>query len=150
MQKRKKRVVPLVEPLEDRTAPALIASQIPLATLPPLNLTTAQVKQLIERAAAATTSDDAIVAVVDRMGNILGVRVEGNVSPMITGNTTLLNFSIDGAVAEARTAAFFSSNSAALTSRTIQFISQTTITQREVNSNPDIASSTSPLYGPGY
>src|SRR5260370_6278198 len=74
------KVVPLVEPLEDRTAPALISSQIPLATLPPLTLTTGQVKQLIQRAAAATSSDDAIVAVVDRMGNILGVRVEGNVS----------------------------------------------------------------------
>jgi uncharacterized protein GlcG (DUF336 family) len=150
MNYRKKNVVPLVEPLEDRTAPALIASQIPLATLPPLNLTTDQVKQLIQRAAAATSSDDAIVAVVDRMGNILGVRVEGNVSPTITGDTTLLNFSIDGAVAEARTAAFFASNAAPLTSRTIQFISQTTITQREVNSNPDIMPNTSPLYGPGY
>ena len=147
---RKAKVAPEVESLEDRTAPALIASQIPLASLPPLTLTTSQVQQLIERAAAATTSDDAIVAVVDRMGNILGVRVEGNVSPIITGNTTLLNFSIDGAVAEARTAAFFASNAAPLTSRTIQFISQSTITQREVNSNPDLADNTSPLYGPGF
>jgi uncharacterized protein GlcG (DUF336 family) len=150
MRNKIKRAVPLIEPLEDRTAPALIASQIPLASLPPLTLTKGQVKQLIQRAAAATSSDDAIVAVVDRMGNILGVRVEGNVSPIITSNTTLLNFSIDGAVAEARTAAFFASNAAPLTSRTIQFISQSTVTQREVNSNPDLMDNTSPLYGPGY
>src|SRR5260370_1499950 len=144
------KVVPLVEPLEDRTAPALISSQIPLATLPPLTLTTGQVKQLIQRAAAATSSHDAIVAVVDRMGNILGVRVAGNFSSAIAGNTTLLNFSIDGAVAEARTAAFFASNAAPLTARTIQFIRHSTITQREANSNPDIVDNSSPLYGPGY
>ena len=145
-----KMIMLVVESLEDRTAPALIASQIPLASLPPLTLTTAQVQQLIERAAAATSSDDAIVAIVDRMGNILGVRVENKVSSTITGNTTLLNFSIDGAVAEARTAAFFASNAAPLTSRTIQFISQSTVTQREVDSNPDLTDNTSPLYGPGY
>ena len=39
------------------------------------------------RAAAATASNDAIIAVVDRNGHILGVRVEGDVSPAITGNT---------------------------------------------------------------
>ncbi len=37
-----------------------------------------------------------------------------------------------------------------LTSRTVEFISQSTITQREVQSNPDIADPNSPLSGPGY
>src|SRR5262249_41222589 len=37
-----------------------------------------------------------------------------------------------------------------LTSRTIQFISQTTMTEREINSNPDILDPNSTLRGPGF
>ena len=47
---------PTIEPLEDRRLTALIASQLPLATLPQLALTTAQVDLLLKRAAAATGS----------------------------------------------------------------------------------------------
>ena len=47
-------------------------------------------------------------------------------------------FAIDGAVSLARTGAYFANDQAPLTSRTIQEISQTTITQREVQSNPDV------------
>jgi uncharacterized protein GlcG (DUF336 family) len=112
-------------------------------------LSTSDVNQLLQRAAAATPGDSAIVAIVDRGGNILGVRVEGNVSPLVTGNLSTLTFAIDGAVAEARTGAFFSSNQAPLTSRTVEFLSQSTITQREVDSNPDITDQNSPQFGPG-
>src|SRR5262245_15924870 len=124
---------PTIERLENRRLTALIASQLPLATLPPLALTTAQVDALLKRAAAATGSNDAIIAIVDRNGTLLGVRVEGGVSAAVTGNANTLGFAIDGAIAKARTGAFFSFNTAPLTSRTIQFISQSTITQREVN-----------------
>jgi uncharacterized protein GlcG (DUF336 family) len=137
-----------VEQLEPRLAPALIASQIAPALTAP-TLTPAQVSVLLQRAAAATSSDDAIVAVVDRAGNILGVRVEGNVSPTITGDPATLDFAIDGAVAEARGAALFSSDAAPITSRTVGFISQSTITQREVQSTPYITDPSSPLSGPG-
>src|SRR5438045_9675304 len=112
---------PQVEQLEDRVMPAFIASQLPLAVLPPLTLTTSQVSTLLQRAAAATADDNAIVAVVDRNGTILGVRVEGNVSAAITGDANVLDFAIDGAVAEARTAAFFSTNATPPTARPIQF-----------------------------
>ncbi|MBI2804480.1 MAG: heme-binding protein [Planctomycetes bacterium] len=145
-----RRFVPTVETLEDRTAPALIASQVPLAALPAMTLTTTQVDTLLQRAAAATGSDDAIIAIVDRAGNILGVRVEGGVSPALTGDADLLGFAIDGAVAKARTGAFFSSNADPLTSRTIQFISQTTITQREVESYTFDSNPSSTLGGPGF
>jgi uncharacterized protein GlcG (DUF336 family) len=138
---------PSFDRLEARDTPAIISSQHPLA--PPL-LTTSDVKSLLSRAAVATASNDAIVAVVDRGGNILGVFVEGGVSPAITGNHDNLVFAIDGAVAEARTGALFANDTAPLTSRTIQFISQTTITQREVESNPDLQSAASPLQGPGF
>jgi uncharacterized protein GlcG (DUF336 family) len=120
--------------------------------LPDQLLTTADVQALLERAAAAVNRNDAIIAVVDRNGTILGVRVESGVSPLITGNTTNLTFAIDGAVSLARTGAFFGNDQAPLTSRTIQMISQTTNTQREVDSNPDVPdpNGSSTVYGPGF
>jgi uncharacterized protein GlcG (DUF336 family) len=116
----------------------------------PDTLDATEVNTLLQRAAAATASDDGIVAIVDRGGRVLGVRVEGNVSPAITGNVHNLVFAIDGAIAEARTGAFFGNGGAPLTSRTIQFISQTTITQREVESDPSILDVNSPFRGPGF
>ncbi len=105
-------------------------------------LTTGDVDALLERASAATRSEDAIIAVVDRNGTILGVRVEANVNvtagPGATAieNDKALAFAIDGAVAKARTAAFFASNAAPLTSRTIRSLSQSTMVQRVVESSP--------------
>jgi uncharacterized protein GlcG (DUF336 family) len=113
-------------------------------------ISAAQVQQLLNRASAATPSRDAIIAIVDRNGRILGVRVEDGVSPLVTGNAATLTFAIDGAVAEARTGAFFGNAGAPLTSRTIEFISQTTVTEREVNSNPSITDPNSTLRGPGF
>ncbi|KAA5543720.1 hypothetical protein FYK55_11050 [Roseiconus nitratireducens] len=107
-----------------------------------------EVETLLSRASMATASDDAIIAIVDRSGRILGVRVEDGVSPAVTSDAETLAFAIDGAVAKARTAAFFSSNAAPLTSRTVRFISQSTVTQREVESSPTDAD---PAYrGPGF
>jgi uncharacterized protein GlcG (DUF336 family) len=113
-------------------------------------LTAVEVGQLLRRAAAASASNDAIIAVVDRGGNVLGVRVEAGVSPAITTSPERLTFAVDGALAEARSAAFFSTDAAALTSRTVQFISQSTITQREVESDPNVTDPNSPLRGPGF
>jgi uncharacterized protein GlcG (DUF336 family) len=142
---------PQIEQLEDRMMPAFIASQLPAAVLTtPLTLTTTQVQTLLQRAAGATGSDDAIIAIVDRNGTILGVRVEGHVASAVTGNTNVLDFSIDGAVSLARTAAFFSTNATPLTSRTVQFISQSTVTQREVNSYTFISAPSSTIGGPGF
>lgn len=106
--------------------------------------TNKEVEQLLDRAQAASASTDAIIAIVDRGGKILGVRVEPGVA------TSDLNFAIDGAVAKARTAAFFSNNQAPLPSRTVRFISQSTITEREVNSDPNIVDESSPNRGPGF
>lgn len=122
-----------VEPLEPRLVHA--AQQ----------LTAAEVGMLLDRASAATPRTDAIIAVVDRTGQILGVRTEADVP---TADVNLLGFMIDGAVAKARTGAFFSNGQAILTSRTVSHISQSTITQREVEANPNSAD---PLVqGPGY
>lgn len=114
------------------------------------NLTANEVQTILDRASAATSSNDAIIVVVDRNGRILGVRVEDGVSPTILNDPALLTFAIDGALAKARTGAFFANNGAPLTSRTVQFISQTTILEREVNSNPNIPDENSTLRGPGF
>ncbi|QDU63037.1 Hemolysin, chromosomal [Planctomycetes bacterium Pan216] len=111
-------------------------------------LTAAEVETLLQRASAATSSNDAIIVVVDRVGRILGVQIEDGVAPQfqVTGDAQV--FAVDGAVAKARTGAFFANNGAPLTSRTVEFISQTTITQREIESNPSVADPLS--RGPGF
>ena len=123
---------------------------VPHPVVVPAILTAGQVNQLLDRASAATASNDAIIAIVDRGGRLLGVRVEGGVDPAITGNPNNLVFAVDGALAEARTAAFFANDQAPLTSRTIQDLSQTTMTQREIDSNPSITDINSTLRGPGF
>jgi uncharacterized protein GlcG (DUF336 family) len=105
-------------------------------------LTAAEVGALLDRAAAATPSTSAIFAVVDRTGQILGVRTEANVV------TADLNFAINGAIAKARSAVFFSSGQGILTSRTVGYLSQSTITQREVEANP--TSLDESIRGPGF
>jgi uncharacterized protein GlcG (DUF336 family) len=116
--------------------------------LPDPTLTPALVQQLLQRASAAAKTQTAIIAVVDRNGDILGVRAESGVTFSSTAEEV---FAVDGAVAEARTAALFSSdfpNGSPLSSRAIQYISQSTITQREVDSSPESTNPTTA--GPGY
>lgn len=129
-------------------------------------ITACEVKRLLARGAAASASEDAIIAIVDRGGRILGVRTEQGVLAAMPDDLTLV-FAIDGAVAKARTAAFFSSGDSdfqatgPLTSRTVRFISQSTITQREVEGNPTVPNPlvddpfdpldpVSRTYGPGF
>jgi uncharacterized protein GlcG (DUF336 family) len=139
---------------DERVAAAILASQEYAPSDPPGDpgptLTATDVQTLLERAAAASASTDAIIAIVDRSGRVLGVRAESGVSPTLMADPVMRTFAVDGALAEARTGAFFANDQAPLTSRTIRFISQTTMTEREINSNPDIADPNSPLSGPGF
>lgn len=133
---------------------------VPVSSTEPV-IESSEVAQLLARAAAASRSEDAIIAIVDRGGTILGVRAEADVLReyrvgMGTERTTDFVFAVDGAVAKARTGAFFANGNgqgnglAPLTSRTVRFVSQSTITQREVESNPDITDPNSPRRGPGF
>lgn len=110
-------------------------------------ITAAEVETLLARAAGATSSQDAIIAIVDRGGRILGVRTEAGVLTNIPDSLTRV-FAIDGAVAKARTAAFFANNEAPLTSRTIRSLSQSTITERQVESNPTVPDPLNPAQNP--
>ena len=84
-----------------------------------LQISELEVKNLLERASRATTSNDAIIAIVDRAGQILGVRTEQDVVNTFAGRESDLVFAIDGAVAKARTAAFFSNGEAPITKFTM-------------------------------
>lgn len=133
-----------------QTAPSITTHVLP----PEPFITASDVEGLLNNAAKASIDKTAIIAVVDRSGHIMGVRVEQDVP--IHDQATMV-FAIDGAVSLARTGAFFANggdrtvhSAAPLTSRTVRFISQSTVTQREVESNPDIADPNSPLAGPGY
>ncbi len=131
--------------------PATPTPVIPAAAQSEFDITETEVTTLLQRASMATTSNDAIIAIVDRAGQILGVRTEQDVVNAYQGREKNdLVFAIDGAVAKARTAAFFSNGEAPITSRTVRFISQSTITQREVESNPNINQLNSPMRGPGF
>ncbi len=131
------------------SAGAAAAGSVVPAVIPTFpQLTEDDVKKLLELAGQASASDDAIIAVVDRQGQILGVRVEPGVDAGLQADPEKLVFAVDGAVAKARTAAFFANDDAPIiSSRTIGFISQTTVTEREVNSNPNTLVDT--LRGPG-
>ncbi|MDA1051860.1 MAG: dockerin type I domain-containing protein [Planctomycetota bacterium] len=123
-------------------------------------LSEADVTAFLARAAAASASEGAIIAIVDRGGRILGVRAEAGILTeykvgAIDERTSDFVFAVDGAVAKARTAAFFANGDGSgvvgpLTSRTIRFVSQSTITQREVESNPSITDLSSTIRGPGF
>jgi uncharacterized protein GlcG (DUF336 family) len=118
-------------------------------------LTAGEVAQLLDFATVVTPSEDAIIAIVDRGGNILGVRIEAGVPASAISTPANLAFSIDGAVAKARTAAFFANGDpdngtfAPITSRLVRFISQSTVTLREVNSNPNVPITDEFVRGPG-
>ena len=137
-----------VNPFPDEAA--ALAAQLALLARPQETLTADEVRLLLDRASAASASRDAIIAITDRNGRILGVRVEDGVAVEITGNTDKLVFAIDGALAKARTASYFGTDPAPLTSRIRAFLSHTTITEREVNSDPSITDPNSTLRGPGF
>lgn len=79
--------------------------------------------QAVVQAAASAVSDPLVIAVVDRLGNILGIYQEPGAPTTATANFGQVAEAQEVAVALARTAAFFSNNQAPLSSRTVRYIS---------------------------
>ncbi len=150
-------VAPMVDPIAE--AAAQFGAVAPAAVPPLMQLKADDVTKLLSTAAGLSDSNDAIIAIVDRGGTILGVRAESDVLAAIPDAETLV-FAVDGAVAKARTAAFFANGDlmsdqffdsgvgAPITSRLIRFISQSTITQREAESNPNHCNPATAAYDP--
>ncbi len=95
----------------------------PVVTPAAATLTTSEVDSIVRAAAAATSPTTAVIAVVDRAGNVLALYRKPDAPVTVTGNFSQQVSSNDVAVGLARTGAFFSNNQAPLTSRTVRFIS---------------------------
>ena len=97
----------------------------PPAEPPPATeqLSPIDVQMLVQAAATAAESDAIVIAVVDRLGNILGIYQPTTAPTMLPGNFGVLTPSNELAVSLARTGAFFSNDEAPLSSRTVRFIS---------------------------
>src|SRR5450432_1322251 len=95
----------------------------PVVTPSAATLTASEVDIIVRAAAAATSPPTAVIAVVDRAGNVLALYRKPDAPPTVTGNFGQQVSSNDVAVGLARTGAFFSNNQAPLTSRTVRFIS---------------------------
>ena len=86
-------------------------------------LTASDVDNIVHAAAAATAPTTAVIAVVDRAGNVLALFHKPDAPVTVTGNFSVQVSADDVAIGLARTGAFFSNNQAPLTSRTVRFIS---------------------------
>jgi uncharacterized protein GlcG (DUF336 family) len=99
------------------TAPA------PVTTPAAATLTASDVDGIVRAAAAATSPTTAVIAVVDRAGNVLALYRKPDAPLTAVGNFSTQASANEAAIGLARTGAFFSNNQAPLTSRTVRFIS---------------------------
>jgi uncharacterized protein GlcG (DUF336 family) len=95
------------------------------AVTPPPTLTAADVQSVVQNAASSVNSTTMVIAVTDRMGNILAVFSEPNAPATTAANFSTMVSTPEVAIALARTASFFSNSDAPLSSRTVRFISTT-------------------------
>jgi uncharacterized protein GlcG (DUF336 family) len=103
----------------------IICVSLALADDPPPILTAADVQSVVQNAAASVNSSAMVIAVTDRVGNILAVYRKPDAPALSIGNFSALVDTNELAVALARTGAFFSNSQAPLSSRTVRFISGT-------------------------
>jgi uncharacterized protein GlcG (DUF336 family) len=104
---------------------AAMAGFAALAQDPPPVLTAADVQSVVQTAAASVNSTAMVIAVTDRMGNILAIFRKPDAPATAIANFSAVADSNEVAVALARTASFFSNSQAPLSSRTVRFISGT-------------------------
>jgi len=89
---------------------------------PAPSLTAADVQTVVQNAAAAVNAP-MVIAVTDRVGNILAVFQTPGAPSTANANIGIQTDSNEVAVALARTASFFSNSQAPLSSRTVRFVS---------------------------
>src|SRR6202166_1771526 len=99
------------------------AVSTPASASATVTLTSADVDSIIHAAAAATSPTTAVIAVVDRAGNVLALYRKPDAPLTVTGNFGMQTSTNDVAIGLARTGAFFSNDQAPLPSRTVRFIS---------------------------
>jgi len=97
-------------------------SPTPPPVVVPVTLSTSDVNSVVQQA-AQSVNVPLVIAVVDRLGNILALLVEPGAPATAQGNFGQTVDTRDLAVSLARTGAFFSNDQAPLSSRTVRFIS---------------------------
>jgi len=90
---------------------------------PDATLTMADVQNIVAAAASSVNDNTLIIAVTDRLGNVLAVFRKPAAPAMAVGNYGKMINANDVAVGLAHTAGFFSNDQAPLSSRTVRFIS---------------------------
>jgi len=106
------------------TPPPGGASGFPEPPSPPdATLTMTDVQNIVSAAASSVNDPTLIIAVTDRVGNVLAVYRNPSAPAMAIGNFGMSINANDLAVGLARTASFFSNDQAPLSSRTVRYIS---------------------------
>ncbi len=88
-----------------------------------VTLSSSDVDSIVRAAAASTSPTTAVIAVVDRAGNVLALYRKPDAPLTVAGNFSTQTSTDDVAIGLARTGAFFSNDQAPLPSRTVRFIS---------------------------
>jgi uncharacterized protein GlcG (DUF336 family) len=99
------------------------AVSTPASASATVTLSFSDVDAIVHAAAAATSPTTAVIAVVDRAGNVLAVYRKPDAPLTVAGNFGIQTSTNDVAIGLARTGAFFSNDQAPLPSRTVRFIS---------------------------
>jgi uncharacterized protein GlcG (DUF336 family) len=99
------------------------ALNTPASASATVTLTSSDVDSIVRAAAAATSPTTAVIAVVDRAGNVLALYRKPDAPLTVPGNFAMQTSTNDVAIGLARTGAFFSNDQAPLPSRTVRFIS---------------------------
>src|SRR6202049_1070099 len=105
-----------------QTTPQSVANT-PASASTTITLTSSDVDSIVHAAAAATSPTTAVIAVVDRAGNVLALYRKPDAPLTVTGNFGIQTSTNDLAIELARAGAFFSSDRAPRPSRTVRFIS---------------------------
>jgi len=107
---------------QTQTNPQSAVNTVPPASAS-ITLTFSDVDSIVHAAAVATSPTTAVIAVVDREGNVLALYRKPDAPLTVAGNFGIQTGTNDVAIGLARTAAFFSNDQAPLPSRTVRFIS---------------------------
>jgi len=99
------------------------AVNTPASASTTVTLTSVDVDSIVHATAAATSPTTAVIAVVDRAGNVLALYRKADAPLTVAGNFGIQTSTNDVAIGLARTGAFFSNDQAPLPSRTVRFIS---------------------------
>src|SRR6202162_1966122 len=106
-----------------QTTSQSVVNNTPASASTTVTLTPVDVDGIIHGAAAATSPTTAVIAVVDRAGNVLALYRKLDAPLTVAGNFGVQTSTNDVAIGLARTGAFFSNDQAPLPSRTVRFIS---------------------------